>query len=137
MEGNIHLKYFFQGTTSSFVGCMAFLELVVKYQYILATSSPHDFLGHHCCLWCLIGSTSLKVPRTQRQRSPSRTLDGLKEDYARFCASGGNLDNAKFYNNVIGTNILDIPIDQVHLSNHMIIAEVSFFKHRYAYLAYT
>jgi hypothetical protein len=55
----------------------------------------------------------MKVPRAQRRRSPLRTLDSIRADHARFCAAGGDLSKAKLYNNAIGTNILDIEVDQV------------------------
>lgn len=60
----------------------------------------------------------MKVPRAERNRSPSRTLDSIKADHARYCAAGSDLNKAKLFNNAIGTNILDIDIDQVnHYSN--------------------
>jgi hypothetical protein len=95
------------------MGC---LELVVS---ILNSTKVHVFddnhLGRHCCLWCLITSGSMIVPRAQRGRSPSRTLDSIKADHLSFCTAGSDLHKAKLHNNVIGTNIFDIAVDQVRL----------------------
>ena len=70
--------------------------------------------GRHCCLWCLIPQTQLKVPLSQRGRFPSRSLDLLRADHERFLASGGNLKDAKLYNNSIGIPLLSIPLEKVN-----------------------
>ena len=58
----------------------------------------------------------LKVPLSERGRSPERTLANLKEDYANLLRhSGGDISRAKFHNNVIFPVILDIPLDQVNI----------------------
>lgn len=69
--------------------------------------------GRHCCLWCLIKSDLMKIPRGVRGRSPLRTLASITTDHNRYCTAGSNLKKAKEYNNVIGTTFLDIEIDQV------------------------
>ena len=42
-------------------------------------------------------------------------MQGIQADYARFLASGGELKNAKHYNNVIGSHFLDIDLEQVYM----------------------
>ena len=63
----------------------------------------------------------MKVPRAERGRSPSRTLDNIKADHTRFCTAGGDLSKAKFYNNVIGTNIFDVEVDQVKINVEILL----------------
>ncbi len=70
--------------------------------------------GRHCCLWCTIPSSDLKLPPLQRGLYPARTLDTLKKDYKRFLSEGGgDLQKAKFFNNVIRDILLGIPLTQV------------------------
>ena len=84
----------------------------VYKRHIIITS----IIGRHCCLWCSIANADLKVPLSERGRSPERTLATLKEDYTNFLRhSGGDIHRAKFHNNVIFPVILDIPLDQVNI----------------------
>ncbi len=69
--------------------------------------------GRHRCLWCLIGSDTLKIPRQDRGRHTLRTLPGITEDLNRFLASGGNIKNAKHFNNVMGSHFFDVDLDNV------------------------
>jgi hypothetical protein len=55
----------------------------------------------------------LKVTPAARAPVQPRTLESLKADYARFMANGGNIKQAKKYNNVICPYYFDIPLDQV------------------------
>ncbi|XP_057291582.1 uncharacterized protein LOC130614187 [Hydractinia symbiolongicarpus] len=50
-----------------------------------------------------------------RGASEFRTLDTLKRDFENFNEDGGNIKKAKFFNNVIGQPMFNIPIDQVAL----------------------
>ena len=71
-------------------------------------------IGRHCCLWCTITSADLAKPLAKRIPSPRRNLDTLRENLRKFGEeSGGNIKRAKFHNNVIGTTLLDIPLDMV------------------------
>ena len=69
--------------------------------------------GRHCCLWCHIKSSDLKIPLSDRGRSPDRTLQNLKSDNHKFLQAGGNIKNAKHFNNVIDKAMFDIPLTQV------------------------
>ena len=40
--------------------------------------------GRHCCLWCHIKSSDLKIPLSDRGRSPDRTFQNLKSDNHKF-----------------------------------------------------
>ena len=99
-----------------FAGSMAYLvqaviqntrDLKIIYKTILCTA------GRHCCLWCHIKSSDLKIPLSDRGRSPDRTLQNLKSDNHKFLLTGGNIKNAKHFNNVIDKAMFDIPLTQV------------------------
>ena len=58
----------------------------------------------------------MKIPLSVRTSSPTRTLNSLQADHLRFETQGkGDVKNkAKLYNNVIGSQLFDIPLTQVH-----------------------
>lgn len=66
----------------------------------------HMGLGRHNCLWCLITSEQLKIPLTTRGAKPPRTLQSIKDDYARFLSNGGVHARAKEYNNAMAPHFL-------------------------------
>jgi len=70
-------------------------------------------LGRHCSLWCHITSGELKQPLFVRGRLPERSLQTLQRDHSNFMANGGDISKAKLFNNVIGSAMLDIPLDKV------------------------
>ena len=70
-------------------------------------------IGRHNCLWCQIRADELKTPLATRGSSAPRTLQTIKEDYARFLADGGIHSRAKEYNNVMAPHFFDIELDQV------------------------
>lgn len=70
-------------------------------------------LGRHCCLWCTIPSSALKIPLKTRGNYPLRSLASLESDHASFLATGSDPKMAKECNNVIGTYLLDIPLEYV------------------------
>ena len=74
-----------------------------------------SYIGKHCCLYCTIDKDSLRVPLAERGPFPARTLETLESDHARFMAAGGNLKNAKMFNNAIGTAFFNIPLTQASL----------------------
>jgi len=71
------------------------------------------FPGRHCCLWCTIRNTQLKVPLHTRGRLPSRSLESLRADHQRFLDAGGNLKKAKEFNNAIAEPFFSIPLQNV------------------------
>ena len=72
------------------------------------------YIGRHNCLHCIIKSSDLKIPLSERGRSPSRDLQNLAADYNSFSTGGGgHLRNAKHYNNVIQPHFFDIPLENV------------------------
>ena len=81
---------------------------IIKHNLPCKIAECKYFAGRHRCLWCQISSDALKFPRAQRGRIAPRTLQGIQDE-----ASGGNLKNAKNFNNVIGPHFLDIELDQV------------------------
>lgn len=62
----------------------------------------------------------MKIPRDERGKFQTRTLNSLKADHLRFETEGeGKLKEAKFYNNVISSYFFDIPLTQVSLCNSL------------------
>ena len=56
----------------------------------------------------------MQIPLKDRRPADRRTLASLERDYNQFCtAGGGNIKNAKHYNNVISQPLFKIPISQV------------------------
>lgn len=87
---------------SSLPGSMGSLEQVVLYCMQLPTNS---YAYQH---------TIGKVPLSTRGRSPSRNLENLKSDHQDFLQKGGgDLNQAKFYFNVIDNHFFDIPLTHV------------------------
>ena len=71
--------------------------------------------GVRPCLHCHTTKSATAPPseaRPQGDREP-RTLASLATDYNGFEAAGGQLPRAKFYNNVVRSLILPIPIRHV------------------------
>ena len=96
-----------QVTMSSFSRYMAYLVQVVILNIIhTCNHNQLTLTGRHCCLWCEIAHSDLKTPLATRNRSKERTLATIKSDHQRFIASGGNIKNAKDYNNAIGEPLL-------------------------------
>ena len=86
--------------------------MLTKLQYRM-----FNFLkGRHNCLWCHITSANLSKHLVKRGYLQPRSVQTLKDDYPRFTSlSHGDLKAAKFYNNVIGETIFDIPLDNVRI----------------------
>ena len=75
-------------------------------------------LGRHNCLHCHITSSDLKIPLSERGRAKARGLQTFSEDYMKFSTEGGgNLKNAKHFNNVIQPYFFDIPLENVRFDN--------------------
>lgn len=75
----------------------------------------HKTGGRHCCLFCNITSKELQVSLATRGNYEKRTLLTLKSDYDKFQAAGGNIKDAKHFNNVIDEVMFNVPIEQVAL----------------------
>ena len=74
------------------------------------------FAGRHCCLYCDITSEKMQIPLKDRRPSERRTLASLERDHYQFSTvGGGNIKNAKQYNNVISKPLFNIPVSQVSL----------------------
>lgn len=69
--------------------------------------------GRHCCLWCLITSSDLKIPLSQRGHFLLRSLDSLQKDHQRYLSAGGDIRKAKYHNNVLGPAFFNIPLEKV------------------------
>nr|XP_047124046.1 uncharacterized protein LOC124806864 [Hydra vulgaris] len=83
------------------------------YVFLCAIYGITGATGRHCCLFCEITSSEMQLNTENRNRQINlRTLQTLKSDYERFKNNGGNIKNAKKFNNVIDEPLFDIPIDQ-------------------------
>ena len=58
-------------------------------------------IGRHCCLWCHIRSDQLKLQPASRGPIQPRSTHSIVSDHDRFMAAGGNIKNAKSFNNCI------------------------------------
>jgi len=56
----------------------------------------------------------MKIPHDVRGRSSRRTSDSIKSDHARYYEAGSDLNKVNFFNNAIGTTILDIDLERVN-----------------------
>ena len=113
---NVNSNFFFLETTSTSVKCTGSPVLAVRHTISLSPynglPSVQNTLGRHCCLWCTIPSSQLKVPLQRRGRFPARTLETLRSDLAAFASVGYDPKQAKECN-VIGEYIFDIPLENV------------------------
>ena len=82
--------------------CIMHMEVYIAY--------TQNSAGRHCCLWCLIPASYLKVTLGAQGRYQAQNLESLKADHKRFLDAGGNVKRA---NNVIGEYFFDIPLEQV------------------------
>ncbi|XP_057300002.1 uncharacterized protein LOC130630499 [Hydractinia symbiolongicarpus] len=57
----------------------------------------------------------MQKPKAEREAVTQRTLKSLTDDLLAFRQSGGDIKNAKHFNNVIHERLFNIPIDQVAL----------------------
>ena len=69
--------------------------------------------GRHCCLFCNATKENIQKPKCYRTTTTSRSLETLDSDFENFECAGGNIKNAKEYNNVINIRLFNIPLDQV------------------------
>ena len=84
-------------TTSSSVGHMASLELVVNTCSLLTIDKTYTSIltGKHCCLWCNVASDKLKLAPSMRGPVQLRSDATLACDLAAFKADGSNIKRAK------------------------------------------
>lgn len=68
-------------------------------------------IGKHPCLFCDATKEQLKNP--DGKIFSQRTLETLDQDLKDFQDNGGNLKEAKAYNNVIEERLFNVPLDQV------------------------
>ena len=65
------------------------------------------------CLWCLVTLDQLRTSSPTSRLCARRSLETMLADYQRFIASGGDIKNAKYYNNCINEPFFKIPLSQV------------------------
>lgn len=71
------------------------------------------------------------LPKAVRGCSEARSLISLRNDHNQFLAAGGNIQNAKYFHNVISPYFLEIPLEQViaTISIHMHTSNYSYYIH--------
>lgn len=78
---------FCQEITSFFAICMAWADQVILYIYLHTRSVVEYFpntSGRHRCLFCLMPSDDLKIPRHQHGRYTLRSLQRIQQDHQAF-----------------------------------------------------
>lgn len=82
---------------------------------LISTSNFALYIGRHCCLWCEVQLSQLKLTSTASGTIPRRTLESIKKNCSEFLASGANLKKVKEFMNVAYQPFLDIPLTQVNM----------------------
>ncbi|XP_065672288.1 uncharacterized protein LOC124815234 [Hydra vulgaris] len=84
------------------------------YDFLCSVYGVTGAIGRHCCLFCDITKKDVQLAPLCREHVVSqRSLNSLNNDFHRFQSNGGNLKNAKLFNNVINETLFNIPLDQV------------------------
>ncbi|XP_065640359.1 uncharacterized protein LOC124815901 isoform X2 [Hydra vulgaris] len=83
------------------------------YNFLCSVYGITEASGRHCCLFCDITKKNIQLATICREHVSQRSLNSLNNDFHRFQSNGGNLKNAKFFNNVINETLFNIPLDQV------------------------
>ena len=84
--------------------------VVIFYKH---TNIKKILLRKHCCLWCLCTKEDIQLPSISA--IVHRTTESIFEDYKMFVSSGGNLRNAKTFNNVVRKPFFRIPLSRVYI----------------------
>lgn len=71
------------------------------------------FVGRHCCLWCTTEYSEMKKSPKDRKPSKQRSLENMEASLKAFKASGGNINKAKEFDNVIKEPFMKVPLSQV------------------------
>ena len=79
------------------------------------TNIKKNLLGKHCCLWCLCTKEDIQLPSISA--IVHQTTESIFEDYKKVISFGGNLRNAKTFNNIVRKPFFRIPLSQVYIKN--------------------
>ncbi|XP_065647795.1 uncharacterized protein LOC136077113 [Hydra vulgaris] len=83
------------------------------YDFLCSVYGVTGAIGRHCCLFCDITKKDIQLAPLCREHVISqKSLNSLNSDFHRFQSNGGNLKNAKLFNNVINETLFNIPLDQ-------------------------
>lgn len=82
------------------------------YAFLCAIYALTGANGRHCCLYCTITKEEMQNTIAGRSCVSKRTLEAIADDLKGFREAGGNIKNAKNFNNVIDDVIFNVPIDQ-------------------------
>lgn len=90
---------------------MQVVSNTLKWTYHYAYSKS---TGRHCCLWCTIPYSEIKVPLDQSGTIPQRFIETIRQDHENFLNEGkGDIKKAKLYNNCIAEPLVDISLEKV------------------------
>ena len=80
----------------------------------------HVTVGSHFSLWCLIRSDQLKVPPAVWDPAQPGITNSMLVDHVRYLAAGGNMKNAKAFNNCISKPFFpELDLSQVCNSTYL------------------
>ncbi|XP_038063028.1 uncharacterized protein LOC119733716 [Patiria miniata] len=125
----------FEATDSQFnmdLGLMHFREQVVQlmssqwrgrkfklfvfgdYKYFCKIYGLTGPTGRHCCLWCTMQYSDMRLPLQMRTKNcEPRSLESMKRSLDEFRSKGGIPAKAKNFHNVIREPLMSVPLSQV------------------------
>eukprot|EP00731_Ephydatia_muelleri_P019270 Em0012g95a len=121
----------------------AMITQLLEQNEMYDKSGDYDFLclmygtsgasGKHPCLWCLVTLDQLQTSSPTSRLCARRSLETMLADYQWFIASGGDIKNAKYYNNCINEPFFKIPLSQVcvpglHITQGIFLKLFSMFE---------
>ncbi len=68
----------------------------------------HAFVGRHCCLWCTTEHNEMKKSPKDRKPSKQRSLENMEASIKTFKPSGGKINKAKKFDNVIREPLMKV-----------------------------
>ncbi len=87
-----------------------YLILAGDCDYVYKLYALGGARGTYPCFVCLITQSIMQKSRKKRKKAAKRSLQNIKEQYAKFKANGCNIKKQAQFQNVIGMPLLDIEI---------------------------
>ena len=81
------------------------------YDFMLKTFGLSSAASKHPCLYCKATNTQFQTPQSKRPHSEKRTYKNIEKDNRAYVKAGGQIKNAKAYNNAIHKPLLKIDQD--------------------------
>eukprot|EP00731_Ephydatia_muelleri_P022772 Em0015g355a len=115
---NLHIaldRYKEQCIKSNEITCRQYTLKVFlsgDYEFLSKFYGLSGASGAHPCPFCLIANAEMATPLIERGHAPSRTLDGIEEQYLFYLVSGSVRKQAQHFYNCIFEPIFNIPLEQ-------------------------